>query len=363
MGRQPDPGRLRVALHRQERAPLVGRARRQHGARRDLLPGARGDRGDDHAEIRNAERDGRHPGRQRRHFRLRPADRLLRRPLWGGHRSPDPRRRFWIHWLDRHVAHLRLFYLHLLRHRIRHPFDGARTLFRIAAPDRLFHQRDRDHPIGHLRHHADQPVPIVHPAVLGAAEPASVRRDRLWRSRRLHPMEPLLRPARRPIRRAKPPPVWKRRIGRLCNGGAGRRTGRLSPLSAARPAHLQAIMVDRVVERGPRLDRHRRAEAAGRLVSRLLRDQARPRGGRRRRSGAHISRGFPLRVRAAAARPRPHRRLRRALAGQDQRHQRLCRIDRLVEFLLAPHPQPSRPRRLAGLQRRRGAAADGDRRL
>ena len=55
--------------------------------------------------------------------------------------------------------------------------------------------------------------------------------------------------------------------------------------------------------------------------------------------------------------------LRRGLAAQDQRHQRLCRLDRLVELLLAPDAQPSRPRRLAGVQRRHRAAADGARRL
>ena len=48
---------------------------------------------------------------------------------------------------------------------------------------------------------------------------------------------------------------------------------------------------------------------------------------------------------------------------EDQRHQRLCRIDRLVEFLLAPDPQPSRPRGLARVQRDGGVALDGDRRL
>ena len=59
----------------------------------------------------------------------------------------------------------------------------------------------------------------------------------------------------------------------------------------------------------------------------------------------------------------PDRHLRDPLAGQDQRHQRLCRLDRLVEFLLAPDAQPSGPRGLAGVQRRHRAAADGTRRL
>ena len=53
--------------------------------------------------------------------------------------------------------------------------------------------------------------------------------------------------------------------------------------------------------------------------------------------------------------------VRRGLAAQDQRHQRLCGLDRLVELLLAPDPQPSGPRGLARLQRRHRAAADGAR--
>ena len=49
-----------------------------------------------------------------------------------------------------------------------------------------------------------------------------------------------------------------------------------------------------------------------------------------------------IRVFVAAAGARVHRRLRHHFAAQDQRHQRLCRLDRVVELLLAPDPQPSR---------------------
>ena len=51
-------------------------------------------------------------------------------------------------------------------------------------------------------------------------------------------------------------------------------------------------------------------------------------------------------------RARVHRRLCHRLADQDQRHQRLCRLDCLVELLLPADPQPSGPRGLAGVQRR-----------
>ena len=69
-----------------------------------------------------------------------------------------------------------------------------------------------------------------------------------------------------------------------------------------------------------------------------------------RRAGAHVSRSVSLRAVAARSRAGADRHLRHSLAGQDQRHQRLCRLDRVVELLLAPDAQPSRPRRLAGVQ-------------
>lgn len=56
-------------------------------------------------------------------------------------------------------------------------------------------------------------------------------------------------------------------------------------------------------------------------------------------------------------------RLRRRLAAQDQRNERLCRLARLVELLLPADPQPSRPRHLAGLQRCDRSALDGTRHL
>lgn len=55
--------------------------------------------------------------------------------------------------------------------------------------------------------------------------------------------------------------------------------------------------------------------------------------------------------------------LRHPVPAQDQRHQRLRRIDRMVELLLAPDPQSPRTRGLAGIQCRRRRAAHGNRRL
>jgi hypothetical protein len=53
--------------------------------------------------------------------------------------------------------------------------------------------------------------------------------------------------------------------------------------------------------------------------------------------------------------------VRHRLPGEDQRHQRVCGLHRLVEFLFARHARASGPRGVAGVQRTAGAAADGDR--
>ena len=99
------------------------------------------------------------------------------------------------------------------------------------------------------------------------------------------------------------------------------------------------------------------------LVPRLLRAQPWRLQRARRRARAHVSRSVSLRAVAARSGAGADRHLRHSLADQDQRHQRLCRLDRVVELLLAADAQPSRPRGLAGVQRHGGAAADGNRRL
>ncbi len=171
------------------------------------------------------------------------------------------------------------------------------------------------------------------------------------------------RRAWRPARASRPAAVRHRRLGGVFAGGADRRAGRLPALPAARPPHVADIMVDRAAERRPRLDHLRRAQTAAGLVPRLLRAEPRPLRRARRRARAHVSRSVPLRAVAARSGAGADRHLRHSLADQDQRHQRLCRLDRLVEFLLAADAQPSRPRGLAGVQRPGRAAVDGDRRL
>ena len=125
----------------------------------------------------------------------------------------------------------------------------------------------------------------------------------------------------------------------------------------------KTVVVDRAVKRRPRLDHSRRAETAGRIVPGVLCLEPWRIHRACRRTGAHVSRSVSLRAVATGPRTGADRHFRDPFAVEDQRHQRLCRIDRVVEFLFPPHPQPSRPRGLAGLQRAGRVAADGNRRL
>ena len=108
-----------------------------------------------------------------------------------------------------------------------------------------------------------------------------------------------------------------------------------------------------------RLDRARHAEDAGRRLSRLSRAAGRDSGQPGDRADPDVPRGLCLCVRIAGAGAGGHHALRDRLAGQDQRHQCLCRIARLVELLCTPDAQPSGPRGVAGVQcGDRGAADD-----
>ena len=73
-----------------------------------------------------------------------------------------------------------------------------------------------------------------------------------------------------PARPSRSAAVRHRGLGGVLAGGADRRAGRLPALPAARPANLEDVVVDRAAQRRPRLDRARRAEAAGRIVPGLL---------------------------------------------------------------------------------------------
>ena len=330
---------------------------------RDLVPGAGGDRRNHHPQLWRHQRHRGHSGRQRHHLLLRPADRLPCRQMRHRHRPADARRRLRLHRLDHHLADLRLLHLHLLCDRGGHSRHRAGDVLRNSAPDRLSHQRRRHHSPGHARHHPDQPLPVVDAAALDHSSHPALRGDRLGQSALLCGVDQISRRARRSRRPSRSAAVRDRRIGGVLAGGADRRTGRLPALPAARPANLEDLVVDRAAQRRSRLDHSRRAETAGRIVPGLLRAQPRRSTRACRRTRAHVSRSVSLRAVAAGPGAGADRHLRHPVAAEDQRHQRLCRLDRLVEFLLPPHPQPSRPRGLAGVQRAGRAAADGDRRL
>ncbi len=188
------------------------------------------------------------------------------------HRPAHARRRLWLYRLDHHLADLRLLHLHLLRDRGGDSRLGAGDVLRHSAPDRLSHQRGRDHSAGDARHHADQPLPAVDAAGLDRAAHLAVRRDRLGQSAFVRGVDEIRRRAwqsRRPSRSAA---VRRGRFRGVLAGGADRRAGRLPALPAARPPHhIAQGVVDRDAQRGPGLDRARLAEAAGGLVPRLFR--------------------------------------------------------------------------------------------
>ena len=235
-------------------------------------------------------------------FLLRPADRLSCRQMRHRHRPADARRRLRLYRLDHHLADLRLLHLHLLCDRSRDPRDRARDVLRHSAPGRLSHQRRRHHSAGDLRHHADQPFPVVDAAAVDHSSHPAVRGDRLRQPALLCGVDQVCRRARQPCRASRSAAVRHRRLGGVLAGGADRRAGRLPALPAARPANLEEGVVDRAAQRRSRLDHSRRAEAAGRIVPGILR--AEPWRIRRacRRTRAHVSRSVPLR--AVGARPR-----------------------------------------------------------
>ena len=242
---------------------MVGRPRRQYRPWRHLFSGAGGDRRHHYAELRRSQRHRRHPGRQRHHLLLRPADCLSCRQMRHRYRPADPRRRLRLYRLDHHLADLRLLHLHLLRARSGHHGGRAGDVLRHPAPDRLSHQRRRHHSAGDLRHHPDQPLPTVDAAALGRPPHPALRGDRLGQPAFVHGVAEIRRRAWRPERPSRSAAVRHRRLGGVFAGGADRRAGRLPAVSAARPPHLAHLVVDRAAERRPRLDHLWRAQAAG----------------------------------------------------------------------------------------------------
>ena len=143
--------------------------------------------------------------------------------------------------------------------------------------------------------------------------------------------------------------------------GAGRRAGRLPAVRAGARRAARPALVGGGAGGRRRLDRAGDAQDPARRLPGGAGDGARRRPGERRRADPDVLDRLRLRHAFAGGGARPDDRLRRGLAAQDQPHQRLCRLDRVVELLLAPDAQPSGAGGVARLQRGDRAAADGAR--
>ncbi len=100
-----------------------------------------------------------------------------------------------------------------------------------------------------------------------------------------------------------------------------------------------------------RLGSGRRSEASGGLLPGGADAVLRRAGGSCRRPLANVSDSLRLHDPEPHCRTDPDGGLRRRVAVEDQCDECLCGLACLVELLLPPDPQPSGPRRLAGLQR------------
>lgn len=255
MGRQPDIGGLRPALHRRQRPALVGGAGRQHRHRRDRLPRLRSDRRVDHPDLWLRQQRRRHRRRRRLDVRHRPAHRLSCRQARPRYRSADARRGLRLSRLDPHLAHLRELHLPAFLGRSHDHGGRAHRHDRHADERRLSGQRPRRHSHRALRHERHHPVPdrdprhmdraasradYLHPLVRPVRAGAMValhgsawcarwqRKPALFRLRPLHPSVPAA-----PDRRAgglSPLPAQREKKSARANGGRrcwpGGRAGR-----------------------------------------------------------------------------------------------------------------------------------------
>ncbi len=223
--------------------------------------------------------------------------------------------------------------------------------FGIAAADRLSGQRRGDHPAGHPRHHPDQPLPARGPSRCGSS--CTSRRSSRSRSRIASRSRSGCRfpacTARRRISTcscsAAPRPWsarwWRRSASRSiscdsCRAIAARRScpGGLRMLSAG-PGWIVVGALKLL---------------AGSFLAYFALSHGVTAEHAAEPTEMYLT-AFQLCAVAAGPRAGADRHFRDPVAAQDQRHQRLCRLDRVVEFFLAADAQPSRPRRVAGVQR------------
>ena len=143
--------------------------------------------------------------------------------------------------------------------------------FGIPRPIGYLDQRGRHHSAGHLRHHADQPLSVMDAAALDHSSHPALRRDRLR-----EPRTPLRNGRNSPASTAIP----TGHLDLLLFGTAasvvfslvaqiGEQVDFLRFLPRDRRTS-KTLVVDRAAQRRPRLDRARRAQAAGRIVPGVL---------------------------------------------------------------------------------------------
>ncbi len=361
--RRRDAGGLCAALHRQEGAALEPAGGGADRARLDLVPGPGSDRRHAGAGRGVPQHARRGAPRRRADLRVGRAHHRLRRPPRRRYGPAHPRRGLRLSRLDGDLADLCELHLPVPGHRSRDHGPGPATLFRPAALARLHRLRRPRHPAGGLRHPPHQPLPDLDAAGLDRAQPPAAR---LHRGKPRRPGLPrhaggLPRPRRGGSRRVRSAALRPRHQRAPGAPRPGRRAGRFFAVRASGQGQARSRLVGGGAGRRRRLDRARHAQDPARGLPR--RTGARPRhpGAAGRRADADVRGRLRLRLALAGGRAPVDGRFRRPVADQDQPDQRLCRLDRVVELLLAPHPQPSGPRGLARLQRRHRPDADGTR--
>ena len=341
---------------------MVGVARREHRVRGRLLPRARGRRRDADGGARLRQRVLGDPRDGAGHRAGRLADRGLRGAPRARHGPADPRRRLRLPRLDDHVADLRQLHLHLLRARGRG--DGLRARPRVRHPARmgLPGLRARRAAAGHARRHRDRPPAGLDAAAVDRDARAALRVRLLRASARAR--RPRGLPGRRRARRrVRPAEVRQRDDGGHRADDADGRAGRLPALHAGAHRVEPPALVGVRRDRRSGLGAAGRAEDAGWNAARVDRDRPLGAAGSRGRPEPDVPRRLRHGVQPPRAVGRGDGAVRDPVAAQDQRHQRLRRLARVVELLRAAHAQPPGARRVARVQHGDRADADGARRL
>ena len=322
----------------------------QHRYGRLVFPGARGYRRSHRACLRLYERGLGHRGHGAGDLSDRATDLGMRRALWAGHGSAYARRRLRLPGLDPDLADLRHLHLHLLRARSCDHGAGNTDGPGLATGGllrRLCVGGDSD---GAVWHHlylalAGMDSAAVGTDAAGTLPVAGVRAPSLC-TRDDRPCRPGLGQLRLQLA------VLRLGLyGDLCADCASGRAGGLPALHAPAHARQPLALVDLRAAGRPRLDLDGYGAHVGWCIPGLCGAAVRIDRGAGIRPHAPLSRcllGDAGQLRRSTM---GHTGVRGRRADQDQRYQRLCRLARLVQRVLAPHPQPPRSRRLAGVQR------------